>query len=566
MLSKNELISFFLLYHNISHYLLFLILFNQRFLSSLIKIPFQITQYNSLYSNSVNHIEREILFNLKLFSLTNIGYPPQIIETYFNLESPNYFISNYCKDSSTSYIYNKSNTFNKLNLEEKQPLSKNEFYINETYYLLDLLNNEQITVNNMLMYTPIKNDNNKNCLNIGLKFQDNLNNKVQESFIYQLKHKNIINKYFWTMILYNNRIKVNDDYYDGEFIFGDILKDYYKTIDKEYSYNKLTYTYTGNINKKNENNKNSGLEWGLVFDIYYETKDANNENNKIIMSNSLSEFDYSMKGIIGTFKYFKNIQGDYFNVYIRKRICKTSVIENLEYKYIYCDAQNFTINDLQKFPSLNFQNKDLNYIFILNYQDLFFLTSDKKYYVFNIMIDNAYYDDRYDMILDEEKWKFGLIFWKKYQFSFDVDNKLIYFYNIEINVNNKESHNSNGNTIINEEIENNKDDTDIGNNEMIINPKGKNEIENKEAYEGNIVIKIIFIFILILIFIIIFCFLIIILFKLKLFKKGYSLIKVKKASELENNDFNINKRTNLIKEQNNNNNNKELEMQIKDII
>ena len=181
------------------------------------------------------------------------------------------------------------------------------------------------------------------------------------------------------------------------------------------------------------------------------------------------------------------------------------------------------------------------------------------------MIDNAYYDDRYDIILDEEKWKFGLIFWKKYQFSFDVDNKLIYFYNIEINVNNKESHNSNGNTIINEEIENNKDDTDIGNNEMIINPKGKNEIKNKEVYEGNIVIKIIFIFILILIFIIIFCFLIIILFKLKLFKKGYSLIKVKKASELENNDFNINKRTNLIKEQNNNNN-KELEMQIKDII
>ena len=87
-------------------------------------------------------------------------------------------------------------------------------------------NNAQITVNNMLLYIKKSDEYSKNCLNIGLKFPDNLNNSYQETFTQQLKHKNLINKYFWSMILYNNILKDNN--YDGEFIFGDIIKEYYQ--------------------------------------------------------------------------------------------------------------------------------------------------------------------------------------------------------------------------------------------------------------------------------------------------------------------------------------------------
>ena len=105
----------------------------------------------------------------------------------------------------------------------------------------------------MLIFLPELKDNNKitNCLNIGLKFPDYLNNNFQESFIQQLKHKNIINNYFWTMILNKNKDISHKDF-DGYFIFGDIFNDFYKNInDKDnFSFNKIVHTYTRKIKKK----------------------------------------------------------------------------------------------------------------------------------------------------------------------------------------------------------------------------------------------------------------------------------------------------------------------------
>ena len=131
----------------------------------------------------------------------------------------------------------------------------------------------------MLLYIKKADEYSKNCLNIGLKFPDNLNNNYQETFIQQLKYKNIINKYFWTMILYNNSLKDNN--YDGEFIFGDIIKEYYPKVYKDFSNEKLVYVYTGNVNKKTEENRGDSLEWGILFQIYYEFKE--NGEKKILL-------------------------------------------------------------------------------------------------------------------------------------------------------------------------------------------------------------------------------------------------------------------------------------------
>ena len=481
--------------------------------------------------------------------MVKIGDPQQEIEVSFNLKLSNYHISNYCKNSSTFYSSEESKTFYEIKeMEENFGVIQN-IYCNETFFFQDAINNKQISVNNMLIYVPKITENKKNCLNIGLKFPDNINNKYQETFIQQLKHKNIINKYFWTMELYNKSLSTfYNNNYDGEFIFGDIINDYYAKNNKDFSKGKIAFTYTANINKKNEEKEKIPLDWGINFQAYYEQV-RDNEKNNIFIGNSIFEFDFSINTIIGTFEYFRNIQRDFFNKYINNNICKTSFMGGIIYKYIYCYSEMFTINDLKTFPSLNFKNKDLRYIFSLNYQDLFYLTSDKKYYIFNIIITNNYENDDSE---NEEKWVLGLPFWKKYQFSFDIDNKLLYFYNKDGKFLDKTMQ-----TII-EDNENINNDTNIINNQRITNDDTNKKRQIKEEIK---ISKLIFIIILGLFFSLLFCFLAFLVRK-TLFKKGYILMRNKKANELEDEYSYTSKNDDLQKEKNDTNK-KELEMQIK---
>ena len=86
------------------------------------------------------------------------------------------------------------------------------------------------------------------------------------------------------------------------------------------------------------------------------------------------------------------------------------------------------------------------------------------------MIDNYYENDDSE---NEEKWVLGLPFWKKYQFSFDIDNKLLYFYNKDGKFLDKTMQ-----TII-EDNENINNDTNITNNQRITNDStNKNQSSN----------------------------------------------------------------------------------------
>ena len=523
------------------YFLFILIIANYQISSSILKIPFKIKKANRQSNKSINKEIEDKSFNYKLYSLINLGNPPQKIEASFNLKTSNFYISNYCRNSSTFYSFKNSSTFFRINTDEKPPELINNFYCNETFFFSS--KKEEIKVNNMLLYTP-ESTNKNNCLNIGLKFPNNINNKFQESFIQQLKHKNIINKYFWTMNLYNKDIKDSNDY-DGEFIFGDILGDFYPDIDKKYSYKKIASTYTGSSNRKND--KMNILEWGILFQVFYQLKKNENEKEYIYMYSFVSEFDFGINTIIGTFEYFQKIRNDYFNDYINKKICKISYMRSI-YKYIYCEAANFGINDLKNFPTLNFRNKELKNIFYLNYEDLFYLSTDNKYYIFNIMITNDYdYQDNNS----NEKWIFGLPFWRKYQFSFDIDNKLIYYYNKNGYFIDKTTHNTKNTHMreINDEVENINNDTDITNNQRIIDSNSNKKNKNRNNDEEIKIRPYIFIILLIIIFIFLFCFLVF-LVKKTLFKKGYILMRNKKASELEEEDSLSSKNINFIKKDN----------------
>jgi len=542
-------------------------------ISTIIKIPFKIIKYQKSNDQLLEKKVEDMSFNYKILSLIEIGNPPQKIEAIFNLKLSNIYISNNCINCTTFYSYESSISFLKIKTDKKPIGFGNQFYAYENLYLYDGINSRKKTAN-ILIYLPeltkddLKNKNIKNCLNIGLKFPDNTND-FQKTFIQQLKDKNIINQYFWTMTFYDN--KYNKDY-DGAFIFGNIINDYYPNIyNDQYSSNKLVHTYTGNIKKKNNSNKNNILEWGIQFnEIYYEINSNINDNinNIVYIHNSITEFDFNMNVILGTYQYFRSIEKDFFNFYLNKNICKTTFMRGSMYKLIYCNTENFTQKDLVKFPPLKFKNKILRYIFTLDYHDLFSLTDDKKYYIFNIMIVNVYHGDNND---DYGEWILGLPFLKKYQFSFDTDNKLIYFYNKDGNFldevpdddDDEDDYDdtnemSDDNKKINEENENYGNDTEINNNKEIIS-KDK---ENKKYYNIKID-KIILFIILLIIFIFLFSLLLLLVKKI-LFKKGFVLTRIKKANELNDDDFDYSssKNINFIKN-GNNSKNQECEMQIK---
>jgi hypothetical protein len=384
------------------------------------------------------------------------------------------------------------------------------------------------------------NSDEKNCLRIGLKFPDYNNNNFQKTFIQQLKRKNTINEYFWIMIFHDN--ESNRDY-DGAFIFGDILNDFYPTIfNISYSRDKLVHTYTGSRRKNNNITTNNVLlEWGLQFDeIYYENSTNNesstNEKNIVYIKNTITSFNFEINAIFSTFEYSRNIQKDFFNYYFNENICKPTFMRNSLYKFIYCKASNFTQKDLEKFPPLNFKNRILRFIFTLDYKDLFSLTNDKKYYIFKIMIVNVYSGNE-----DGGQWVLGLPFWKKYQFSFDTDNKLIYFYNkdgnfldelsedeYEYNDNKEETKDKTKNN----DEDKNKIDSDISNNKT-----NDSKNDNSQKYINIEIKTLVLLIILIIVFICLLVFLIIILIKKILFKKGFVLKRIKKANELNDDEF-----------------------------
>jgi len=560
-----------------SNKLLFLILIIQINIisSSIIKIPFKILKLQSPSNQRLEKTVEDMTFYFKIFSLIEIGNPPQKIEVSFSLRSSNFFISNECRNCTSFYSYENSNSFTKIETDRIPIGFGNPFYANETFYFYDN-NNKQKKVENMMIYLPRlperlseRDLNLKNCLIIGLKFPTISLNNFQESFIQQLKRKNIINQYFWTMVFYD---KKNEKDYDGAFIFGDIINDYYPYINasNSFSLDNIVHTYTGNRKRKNQSNRKSNLEWGIQFDeIYYECSNRNlntsnendNMNNIVYMHRLITEFNLNINVIYTTFEYSRNIQRDYFNFYFEKNICKYTYMRGSMYKFIYCNKNNFTQSDLEKFPVLNFKNKILRYIFTLDYKDLFTLTYDKKYYIFNIMVVNVYQGDG----PDGGEWVFGLPFWRKYQFSFDIDTKSIYFYNkngkfLEEIYKEEPFYDDidDKNVISSKEEENSGKSKNITNDKGIITRNKKNENNYVEIKMKTIFLVII----LTIVFIFLFCILLILVKKI-LFKKGFILMRIKKANELNDEDFDYSsKNINFIKNEGNIKS-QELEMQVK---
>ena len=335
-------------------------------------LPF-IKQINSSKLSINYFIYNELLINL------NIGNPIQRIKGIIDFHYPNLYIPNiivngtYNENKSNSYIYiNKSDTdfiyngfiFTSIKSKEKL-IIKNKI--------------EEITFNNFSFNLLTSNKSNSKLENaiLGLKLEEK-----EDNFIYQLKEKYIIS--------YNFKEEIK-----GDLILGAFPHEINKSLDSNnIRTNKAQSIYS---------------DWIIEFDYIKYGNKTDDENSAIFLND--------IKGIIGNVIYHKFINESFFDELFSKKKCYSEIIVNKKSLYnlltiYYCDLD---IN-INKFQSIEFYSKEMNYTFILDYNDLFQIFNNK--YVFLIFFNNVFSD----------KWKLGEIFLKKYNVFLNIDAKLFGFY------------------------------------------------------------------------------------------------------------------------------------------
>ena len=243
-------------------------------------------------------------------------------------------------------------------------LSNEIFYINNKKYNFDF-----ILATNYSLF-----DESKYCT-IGLKLKINYEVLFLEgNFLKQLNDKHLIDNF-----VFNFRFISENK---GELIIGD------------------NRTYSNQFKPSLEGKLDS---WHIIFqDINYNYIEENFFDVTLALN---------LNGIIAPNSYKYYINEFYFNEYLNNNYCKEETIIKDRYIGYVCNNKI----DLEKFTPLKLKQKELDFTFILDYNDLF-LEINKKYY--------------YLVIFQKTKqnyWSFGEPFLRKYNLIYDLEKKIIGF-------------------------------------------------------------------------------------------------------------------------------------------
>ena len=237
-------------------------------------------------------------------------------------------------------------------------------------------------------------------------------NRNDMNFVVQLKQKDYINGYIWSIIYSNEKKNNNNNLLNdveellnlkGNMIIGDYPHEYDSNNFYESQFKHIYTLYNENI-----------IKWELKFNkIYFKNRD--NKEQKINDYNAI--FNPSIYYIKAPKDFFETLLDDYFQQYIEMEVCDLYYFD--EYISIYCDkSDKFSINDLKSFPTLYLEHISFEYTFEFSYKDLF-VEKDNIYW-FLIISDTMFYTTG---------WTLGNIFMKNYQFTFNLETKEIGFYN-----------------------------------------------------------------------------------------------------------------------------------------
>ena len=492
---------------NFYFFYLFALLLNYTYLQSKI-IKFKFEKYpinvNSIYSiiqcSYFQRPEEEILalkdFLYRLltddfyFNLT-LGTPPQIIPTIWNMHQYSF------KFYEKSFNENKSSSFKNISTSFWYNFDESNYAIlcEDKFNFIDDNNN---SFYNNLVFLKFE-QGGKNYSLVGLQLPDYIEDDLL-TFPRALKQYNIINKYIF--FIYYNKYQNNEDIlnYNGDIYFGD-----YPHNIKEFS------------NEFNENDfyeikasyRSRLVYWDILFDNIYFGKD----NYDLKIEKKQAELLGNMRLSVGTEEYKDYISKNFFDKYINNSICEfNTLLNNTDYQYFVCQ-NNKELFDISKFPSLNFYLKEINFVFSLNYKDLFFIYNNKIY--FGIIFDKFF------RLKFNQRWKLGSAIFKKYLFTFNQDTKMIGFYK--------------------KVLRNNEEDEDYS----INNPKKdeyQNENRNYISNKNKKYIKIIIIIFLVILIIIL------ILIIRKYIKRNIKKVDSKKINFVKGNKAHDSKNKNIVHE------------------
>ena len=348
---------------------MFIILFFEIFLNikiiinNSVVIPFKECLVNYYELDKETKYSKVLLDNYldyKIYTEIKIGTPSKILPIFINSDIKIFRIkieeklSNCNFNKYDKYIPFQSSSF--LNISKILNLEELYFFgyslINET---IKLPNNkiykDDFEIKNIQLYLELS-KNNKYSYSFGeLGISLSKTSNGQSNLLIELKNSGLINSSIITFE-YNNK--------GGNIYIGEYPHIYASDVcDK----NSLMTAY---IFPNFGINNQIKLRMDKVYIMSHQTKLYNYLENNVIL------FNYGSGIILSTEEYYNKILEVFFNKYIITNICKINIEKrgiNNNYHIISCQkSKDFKINE---FPSLYLFKEEFDYIFELNYNDLF---------------------------------------------------------------------------------------------------------------------------------------------------------------------------------------------------
>ena len=382
-------------------------------------------------------------YSKELYTEISIGDPIQSLNFNINTESFIFYLQpNICyKNSPSYYNHSKSKTFKLVTFG----FEEEDFYdeLGEGVFASDIFTfynstdlNSNVTQNafefffsSYLSYRKFENF----CGILGFGLKQRYTDYNLDTFLNSLKRQGLINDYSWSYIYFekeNNKIinlpKITNKYiidnFDGLLILGNYTYDYMLKSNEFNNYIQISAA-----------EKEKHIKWALIFHKIY---CKYNKEEISITNDFYADLSINYDYIISTKDYFEKIISPFFNPYLENNICKTNEIKKngFMYEVIYCDQNLFTNNDIKKFPNIYLYHYGFNFTFELKHNELF---KEMNNNIFFLILKNI---GRFN----EDIWKLGKIFLKKYHFSFNQDSKSIkFYYNMKLNEQYQNNNNKN---------------------------------------------------------------------------------------------------------------------------
>ena len=297
-----------------------------------------------------------------MYTFSEIG--SKKIESYINIQNSKLSIEKcninraYSKTTMTEKNYYKpqtSKTYTKIN----EKTGNDIFYFSEDFKFQKKTKIGETKGNGLYFYFNEDNDNYALCGNYGL----NLNND-ETNLILQLKKKNYINKYIWTLKYQTNN--------DGIFILGK----------EPHFFKNSTFKESHFFEIKAIPNQSPDTNWSFKID---EIRTYDN-TSKIVLSQNKVDFLIDRGLIIGTDEYKQKIDELVFNNLIdEKKICFRETKDfhdfekqNIDEYYIYyCYKDSFMKSEFtiestyyNTFPPIELYDRESNMTFSLNKEEI----------------------------------------------------------------------------------------------------------------------------------------------------------------------------------------------------